>query len=131
MSSPFALRCRNIINYLHKPSKLASMAECTFQLQLTVQSNADTKPLFTPHVLRDGTAFIKFQKTCNVLATLCNQFQTQSRKYFVDVDVFQYLIKRRNDEVNNMIKKAMQADDPFSEVPAEAVTEVMKLKWHV
>ena len=102
---------------LQKPYKLA-MAECKFQLQLTVKMKDCMKPMFIPHVLIDGVPFIKFHKRCNVLANLCNQIK--DNKYFQGVDVFQYLIKMRNDEVNNLIEKAMQADDPLAEVPFKA-----------
>lgn len=92
------------------------MAAFTFELQLTVKNEENKKPMFVPHEMVNGTPFIKVHKKCNVLCNLCNQLK--GMKYFAGVDVFQYLMKLRNDKVSYMIKDAQMQDDPFAEQQA-------------
>jgi len=86
----------------------------TFKHVMAVNGGGLKKPVLLPYESVGGENFIKIQKTCRNLAKATGQ--TAGKTVFHKADVFQYMQERRNQHIDDLIKHAIIAADPFAEV---------------
>jgi hypothetical protein len=86
-----------------------------FRQSLAVTGGSLHKTVLLPYETVAGVHFIKILKGCRELAKACAQ--TVGKDLFPEVDVIQYLQQKRNHEIDNLLRAAIHASDPFAEVP--------------
>lgn len=94
-------------------SSRAIMADEKVVVRHALVAQSGEKHVVLDHITVGGIAFIKLAKRNSQLLSLCSA--RKGNKYFPGVDVFQYLVQKRNDEVSRLIKLAARSDDPFAE----------------
>ena len=89
------------------------MADETIVVRCALVAHSGEKHVILDHITVGGVAFIKLARKNSQLLSLCNA--RKGSKRFPGVDVFQYLVQKRNEEVSRLIKLAARSDDPFAE----------------
>ena len=89
------------------------MADETIVVRRALVAHNGEKHVILDHITVGGVAFIKLARKNSQLLSLCNA--RKGSKRFPGVDVFQYLVQKRNEEVSRLIKLAARSDDPFAE----------------